>query len=174
MKRRIVFVLTAALVAVLCAGATENVLARQAAAARADTGDVRVAQVLGRDRDLRGRERQIQQYRSVPTRRDNDRFLRDRREEAPDDSNRFRRDRPDRRDSEQDRATDAVRRGAVLPLGGIIRGVQQFCPGRFLDATLHERGNGFAYRVSILRPNGRRVGLLVDAQSGAVLRGRCN
>jgi uncharacterized membrane protein YkoI len=171
MKRRIVFILTAALVAVLCNGATAQAAARQPVAARVDAGDARLAQAVGRDRDLRGRERQIQQFRATPPRRDNDRFLRERREETPHDSQRLRRD---RRESEQDRALDAVRRGDVLPLGGIIRSVQQFCPGTFLDATLRERGRSFAYSVSILRPNGRRVTLLVDAQSGAVLRGRCN
>jgi len=165
-------ILTAALVAVLCIGAPGEIAARQPAPAFASVEDgaaVRLAQAF--DRNLKGRERRIQQFREAPARRDNDRFLRQRRDETPDDGSRLRRD---RRNSEQDRALDAVRRGEVLPLGGIIRGVQQFCPGTFLDATLRERGNGFAYSVSILRPNGRRVNLLVDAQSGAVLRGRCN
>jgi uncharacterized membrane protein YkoI len=66
-----------------------------------------------------------------------------------------------------------VRRGEILPLGGIIRSVQSHCPGKFLGAKL-QRGRGrFSYRVRILRPSGRRVGLTVDAKSGAVVGGRC-
>ncbi len=170
MKRGTRSILAAALVAAFCHGTAALVAARETGTYSANPGEVGVAQIFDRDRPT-GRERRIQQFRDTPPRRDNDRFLRERREEAPADPSRFRRDRPN---SEQDRATDAVRRGDVLPLGGIIRSVEQFCPGTFLDATLHERGRGFAYNVTILRPNGRRVTLLVDAQSGSVLRGRCN
>ncbi len=76
--------------------------------------------------------------------------------------------------SEQDRARDAVRRGQALPLAQIIRGLKNYCPGTFLDAALVRSRQGLAYQVRILRPSGRRVTLLVDAGSGAVVRGRCN
>jgi len=74
---------------------------------------------------------------------------------------------------EQDRALDARRRGAALPLSAIIRGAQSYCPGTFLDAALERRGDALAYRIAILRPSGRRVVLLLDAASGALLAGRC-
>lgn len=76
--------------------------------------------------------------------------------------------------SEQDRARDAVRRGQALPLAQIIGGLQNRCPGTFLGAQLIRTRQGLAYQVRILRPSGRRVTLLVDAGSGAVVRGRCN
>ncbi len=76
--------------------------------------------------------------------------------------------------SEQDRARDAVRRGQALPLAQIIGGLQNYCPGAFLGARLVNTGQGLAYQVRILRRSGRRVTLLVDAGSGAVIRGRCN
>ena len=78
-----------------------------------------------------------------------------------------------RRQEDQDRARDAVRRGDVLPLDGIIQGLKGVCPGTFLNAKLMRRGDRFLYRVSILRPSGRRVTMFVDAGSGAILRGRC-
>ena len=74
---------------------------------------------------------------------------------------------------EQDAAREAVRRGDILPLGGIIESVQSHCPGKFLGAKLQRGGDGFSYRVRILRPSGRRVGLTVDAKTGAVVSGRC-
>lgn len=76
--------------------------------------------------------------------------------------------------SEQDRARDAVRRGQALPLAQIIGGLQNYCPGAFLGARLVNTRQGLAYQVRILRRSGRRVTLLVDAGSGAVIRGRCN
>ena len=76
--------------------------------------------------------------------------------------------------SEQDRARDAVRRGQALPLAQIIGRLQNYCPGTFLGARLVNTRQGLAYRVRILRRSGRRVTLLVDAGSGAVVRGRCN
>lgn len=74
---------------------------------------------------------------------------------------------------EQDAAREAVRRGDILPLGGIIRAVRQQCPGRFLGAKLQRQRNGMSYRVRILRPSGQRIALLVDAKTGAVIGGRC-
>lgn len=74
---------------------------------------------------------------------------------------------------EQDAARDAVRRGEVLPLDGIIRSVRNYCPGKFLNASLQRRGRGIFYRVTVLRPSGQRVVLGVDARTGAVVAGRC-
>ncbi len=82
-----------------------------------------------------------------------------------------RRNRNQRR--EQDAAREAVRRGDILPLGGIIQSAQNHCPGKFLGAKLQRGGGGFSYRVRILRPSGRRVGLVVDAKTGDVVGGRC-
>ncbi len=74
---------------------------------------------------------------------------------------------------EQDAAREAVRRGEILPLGGIIQSVQSYCAGKFLGAKLQRGQDGFSYRVRILRPSGRRIGLMVDAKTGAVIGGRC-
>lgn len=74
---------------------------------------------------------------------------------------------------QQDTAREAVRRGDILPLGGIIESAQSRCPGKFLGAELQRGRGGYSYRVRILRPSGRRVGLTVDAKSGAVVGGGC-
>jgi hypothetical protein len=74
---------------------------------------------------------------------------------------------------EQDTAREAVRRGDILPLGGIIESAQSRCPGKFLGAKLQRGRGGYSYRVRILRPSGRRVGLTVDAKTGAVVGGGC-
>ena len=84
-----------------------------------------------------------------------------------------RQDRNRKQRQEQDAAREAVRRGDILPLGGIIRSVQNHCPGKFLGARLQRGQDGFSYRVRILRPSGRRIGLLVDAKTGTVVGGRC-
>ncbi len=78
------------------------------------------------------------------------------------------------RRNDHDRARDAVRRGQALPLAQIISGLRNRCPGTFLDAALVKTRQGLAYRVRILRRSGRRVTLLVDAGTGAVVGGRCN
>lgn len=101
---------------------------------------------------------------------------RDRRLRAQDsrrDRRRGRRDRQRRGRAEQDRARDAVRGGQARPLGEIIAGVQNICPGTFLGASLQRQGQGYLYRVRILRPSGRRITFLVDAGSGAIISGRC-
>ncbi|MDA1323153.1 MAG: hypothetical protein O3C34_00265 [Proteobacteria bacterium] len=83
------------------------------------------------------------------------------------------RNRDQKQREEQDAAREAVRRGDILPLGGIIESVQSQCPGKFLGAKLQRGGDGFSYRVRILRPSGRRVGLTVDAKTGAVVGDGC-
>jgi uncharacterized membrane protein YkoI len=84
-----------------------------------------------------------------------------------------RQDRNRKQRQEQDAAREAVRRGDILPLSGIIRSAQSHCPGKFLGAKLQRGGGGYSYRVRILRPSGRRVGLTVNAKTGDVVGGRC-
>jgi hypothetical protein len=84
-----------------------------------------------------------------------------------------RQDRDRRQRQDQDTAREAVRRGDILPLDVIIRSAQRYCPGRFLDARLRRRVDAFSYLVRILSPSGQRIGLSVDAQSGAVTGGSC-
>lgn len=78
--------------------------------------------------------------------------------------------RPDVRDRyTADEARDAVRSGDVLPALRVIRDVRQRYPGaEVLDAEL-ERGSQPRYIIKILTRDGRRVDVIVDAQTGAIL-----
>lgn len=78
-----------------------------------------------------------------------------------------------RRPRDQNDARDAVRGGQARPLGEIIGSVQRYCPGRFLDAQLSQRGRSLIYHVRMLTASGHRVTIAVDAQSGAVVGGNC-
>lgn len=78
--------------------------------------------------------------------------------------------RPDVRDRyTADEARDAVRSGDVLPALQVIRDVRQRYPGaEVLDAEL-ERGSQPRYIIKILTRDGRRVDVIVDARTGAIL-----
>jgi len=119
-----------------------------------------------RRRDERGQRRQRREFDVMPLRNDPGQRQIELRELRRQERNRNQR-------QEQDAAREAVRRGDILPLGGIIRSAQSYCPGKFLGARLQRGGDGFLYRVRILRPSGQLVGLTVDAKSGAVVGGRC-
>ncbi len=75
--------------------------------------------------------------------------------------------------ADHDRARDAVRGGQALPLADIISGLRNRCPGTFLNASLVRTDRGLAYRVRLLRPSGRRITLMIDAGTGALVGGRC-
>ncbi len=74
--------------------------------------------------------------------------------------------------NDQDRARNAVSRGAVLPLSTILSAVRNSVPGRVLDAKLtgNERSGNMRYRLKILTPDGRMVRLTVDATNAAILK----
>ena len=82
-------------------------------------------------------------------------------------------DRRKGRDSEQNRARDAVSAGNVLPLQQIMRRLGRRYPGRLLDADLARNRQGrWIYRLKLLAPGDQVHRLTVDAQSGRVLQSR--
>jgi uncharacterized membrane protein YkoI len=78
--------------------------------------------------------------------------------------------RPDVRDRySADEAREQVRSGNVVRALDVIRDVRQRYPGAdVLDAEL-ERGAQPRYIIKILTRDGRRVDVVVDARSGAIL-----
>lgn len=86
------------------------------------------------------------------------------------DANGVAQSRPDMRDRyTADEARDAMRSGDVLPALRVIREVRQQYPGaEVLDAEL-EGGQPPLYIIKILTRDGRRVDVIVDARTGAVL-----
>jgi uncharacterized membrane protein YkoI len=73
---------------------------------------------------------------------------------------------------DHDRARSAVQSGEARPLEEILSRLHGSHPGRVLDAQLQGQGDGLAYRIRILAPDGRVVDLTVDARSGRVLQSR--
>ncbi len=92
-----------------------------------------------RRRDGRNQRRRRRNNDFIPLRTDpGERQLR-MRELRPQERRRNRKQR-----QEQDAAREAVRRGDILPLGGIIRSAQNHCPGKFLGARLQRGRGGFS------------------------------
>ena len=70
---------------------------------------------------------------------------------------------------QQDEARAGVRRGAQVPLSLVIMTIQRRLPGRMLDAGLENFGGRPIYRIRWLTNDGRRLDLLVDASTGAII-----
>ena len=66
----------------------------------------------------------------------------------------------------------AVVRVADQPLGAVLRQIGQRIPGRALDARQAERDGRKVYRVKWLGDDGKVRDVLVDAESGKILRVR--
>jgi len=73
------------------------------------------------------------------------------------------------RHSDQDHARDAVREGRVLPLGKVLRRVQQRVPGRMLDANLIEQGDRSIYLIKMITRDGSVALVSADAVTGDIL-----
>ena len=73
--------------------------------------------------------------------------------------------------AQQDDARQGVRRGQYVPLGRVIEEIRRRTPGRPLDAGLEDQGGRAVYRVRWATEDGRRIDYIVDAVSGAILRG---
>ena len=71
---------------------------------------------------------------------------------------------------QQDEARDGVRNGELMSPGQIIPQLRQRYPGRILDAGIEEGSDGrTVYRIRWAAENGRRMDIIVDARTGAVL-----
>lgn len=70
---------------------------------------------------------------------------------------------------QQEEARSGVRRGEFAPLGQVIARIREHTPGRQLDTGLEYQGGRAVYRVRWMTARGRRVDVLVDAASGAIL-----
>ncbi len=63
--------------------------------------------------------------------------------------------------------------GRVIPLDAIINTLNANYPGKPLDARgPMQRGGRLVYEIVWLTPNGRQIVIIVDAQTGQVLRVR--
>lgn len=72
-------------------------------------------------------------------------------------------------DDDHDAARGAVERGEALPLGDILDRVQGRLPGRILEVEFERDDGAWVYEFTVLRADGRRVEVYVDAATAAVL-----
>jgi hypothetical protein len=72
---------------------------------------------------------------------------------------------------QQDEARRGVSQGRIVPLNRVLQTLRQRIPGRVLDAGMEEYGSSGrpAYRVRWAAAGGRRVDVIVDAVTGAIL-----
>ena len=71
---------------------------------------------------------------------------------------------------QQDQVRGLVRSGRAIPLSRATASVAKRIPGRLLDAGLEAGENGReVYRIRWAAADGRRMDVIVDAASGAVL-----
>ncbi len=73
---------------------------------------------------------------------------------------------------QQEQARSGVRSGQFAPLGSVIAGIRQRIPGRQLDTGLEYQAGRAVYRVRWMTSQGRRMDIVVDAASGAILSER--
>ncbi len=73
----------------------------------------------------------------------------------------------------RDRREHDVQQGQVIPLDAIIISLRAIYPGKPLDARgPMERGGRLIYEIVWLTLDGRQIVIIVDAQTGQVLRVR--
>lgn len=70
---------------------------------------------------------------------------------------------------DHDAARNALERGEVLPLGDILDRVQGQLPGRILKVEFERDDGLWIYEFTVLRSDGRRVDVYVDAATAAIL-----
>ena len=71
---------------------------------------------------------------------------------------------------QQDEARAAVRDGRHMPLSDVTARIGAQIPGRLLDAGLEDDGGRAVYRVRWAARDGRRLDIIADARTGAILR----
>lgn len=79
-------------------------------------------------------------------------------------------DRSDRDEHDHDRARRAVQAGEVLPLQEVLARLARRQPGQVLEVELEREDGRWVYEIKLLKPDGRRVKLQLDARDGSPLR----
>ena len=71
---------------------------------------------------------------------------------------------------QQDEARAAVRDGRHMPLGDVSARINAQIPGHLLDTGIEDDGGRPVYRVRWAARDGRRLDIIADARTGAILR----
>ena len=72
---------------------------------------------------------------------------------------------------QQEEVRQGVRQRRLMPLAQVIEQLAVRLPGRQLDSGLEYQGDRPIYRVRWMTRDGRRVDLLIDATTGAIVSG---
>lgn len=70
---------------------------------------------------------------------------------------------------DHDRARQALEAGEILPLRGILEGIERDHPGQIMEVELEHKDEGWRYEVKLLREDGTLFKLKIDARDGKVL-----
>ena len=73
-------------------------------------------------------------------------------------------------DHDHDRARAALGRGEVRPLAEILETVTTAVPGDIVEVELERERGTWVYELKVIAPDGRRLEVMVDAATGALLQ----
>jgi uncharacterized membrane protein YkoI len=74
------------------------------------------------------------------------------------------------RDSDHDRARQAVRSGEALPLRTILDKAAAEFPGELIEAELEDEHGRLIYEIKLITPDGNVLKVYYDARDGSVLK----
>ena len=70
---------------------------------------------------------------------------------------------------DHDQARQALERGDVLPLEGILSEVRKAVPGEVVGIELEYEHGAWVYEIKVIQVGGVRADILVDARSGRII-----
>ena len=70
---------------------------------------------------------------------------------------------------DHDQARAALESGEILPLSSILATLEKEFPGQIVEVELERKNNQWIYEIKLLRKDGYRQKLKVDAKSAVVI-----
>lgn len=67
---------------------------------------------------------------------------------------------------------ELVARGELMPLDEILRRNDKEIAGRIIEIDLERKLIGYVYEIKVLRPDGRKLELKINGQTGVIIGGR--
>lgn len=71
---------------------------------------------------------------------------------------------------DHDAARDALRQHKVMALSEIVPGILERFDARLLEAEFEREGGGYVYELEVITSTGRMIDVMVDAETGAILK----
>ena len=67
---------------------------------------------------------------------------------------------------------ELVAKGDLMPLDEILRRNEKEIIGRIIEIELERKSIGYVYEIKVLRPDGRKLELKINGQTGVLIGGR--